>query len=103
MFKIIKWIVLAVISILIVGGLIVYFSLNGIIKNTIQTQATTSLNLQTTLGSANLSLFGGKLKLSNLDIGSPSGFAAPHMFSLNGVDVGVHYGQLRDDPIHVAE
>jgi len=103
MFKIIKWIVLAVVLLLILGALIVYFSINGIIKSTVQTQATNSLNLQTTLGGADLSLFGGKLSLSDLQIANPGGFSASKMFTLNGVDVGVKYGQLRDDPIHVAE
>jgi len=103
MFKIINWIVLAVVLLLILGALIVYFSINGIIKSTVQTQATNSLNLQTTLGGADLSLFGGKLSLSDLQIANPGGFSASKMFTLNGVDVGVKYGQLRDDPIHVAE
>jgi len=102
MLKIVKWVVLVVVLLVIIGGVIVYLSLDSIIKSEVQTQATNSLNLKTTLGSASLSLFGGKLNLSNLDIGSPAGFAAPHMFALNGVDVDVHYGQLRDDPIHIA-
>ena len=103
MFKIIKWIVLAVILLLIIGGLIFFFSLNGIVRSTVETQASSSTNLKTTLGGADVSIFGGKVSLSNLAVGSPAGFSAPQMLSLNGIDVGVKYGQLRDDPIRVAE
>ena len=85
----------------ILAGVIVYFSLDHIIKNTVQSQATSSLNLSTTLGSANLSLFGGKLNLSNLQIASPKGYSAPQMFDVGSTDLAVSYGQLRSDPVHV--
>ena len=64
MFKIIKWIVLAVILLLIIGGLIFFFSLNSIVRSTVETQASSSTNLKTTLGGADVSIFGGKVSLS---------------------------------------
>jgi hypothetical protein len=101
--KIIKWAVLIVLIIVIGGLLIVYFNLNHIIRTTVETQATASTNLKTTLGGVDLSLFGGKLNLSNLDVGSPKGFSAPEMMSLGGLDLAVNYSQLKSDPIHVAD
>ena len=47
-----------------------------------QTQASSSLNLTTTLGAAHLSILGESLTLDNLAIASPKGFTAPHMFDL---------------------
>lgn len=100
-----KWIrraIYAVVLLVVLVGVIVYLKIDGIIKSTVQTQATDSLNLQTTLGSANLSLFGGKLGLKQLDIASPQGFAAPHMLELGNTNVAVSYGELRKEPVHVA-
>lgn len=100
--KLIRRIILAVVVLIILAGVVVYFSLDHIIKNTVQSQATSSLNLNTTLGSANLSLFGGKLNLSNLQIASPKGYSAPQMLDVGSTDLAVSYGQLRSDPVHVA-
>lgn len=100
--KLIRRIVLAVVVLIVVALVILYLSLDHIIKNTVQSQASSSLNLPTTLGSANLSLFGGKLNLSNLQVASPKGFSAPQMLDVGSTDLAVSYGQLRSDPVHVA-
>src|SRR5690242_11264660 len=99
--RVIKWVVLIVLVLLIAGGLVVYFNLNGIVRKTVQDQATQQLGVQTTLGSANVGLFTGNVALNDLQISSPNGFAAPKMFTLGGTNVGVSYGQLRADPKHV--
>lgn len=99
--KIVKWIVLIALLVLIVIGVAVYFNLNGIIERTVETQATASLNLPTTLAGVKLSLFGGKLGLDDLEIGSPQGFTAPQMLALDGASVQVSYGQLRNDPVRI--
>ena len=99
--KVLKIGALVVVLLLIVGGLVVYFYLDHIVKRTIETQATKSLNLQTELGGASLSLFGGKLDLDNLRIASPQGFSAPQMLTLGEADVTVEYGQLDNNPVHV--
>ncbi|HEY8748252.1 MAG TPA: hypothetical protein VIM11_09780, partial [Tepidisphaeraceae bacterium] len=57
--------------------------------------------LQTDLGSAALSLFGGKLGLHQLQIASPQGYTAPHMLEVGDTNVEVNYGQLRSTPVHV--
>ena len=100
--KLFRRILLAIVLLVVIGVVILYFSLDHIIKSKIQSQATSSLNLQTTLNSARLSLFGGKLDLSELQIASPQGFSAPHMLELGDTKVAVSYGQLRKDPVHVA-
>jgi len=100
--KIIRRVVLAIVLLVVVGVFVLYKSLDHILKSAVETQATKSLNLQTTLGSASLSLFGGELKLDDLKIASPPGFAAPEMLTLGGSDLKVTYSQLRSQPIHVA-
>jgi len=59
--KWIKRIVIAVIALVIVALGIVYFSINAIIRSAVQTQASASLNVPTTLDSARLAIFGGSL------------------------------------------
>lgn len=99
--KILKWVVLAVVLLLIVGGLVLYFSLNGIVRSTVQKQTQNQLKVDTQLGSAKVSLFGGSLSLNDFALGSPKGFAAPRLFQLGQASVDVSYGQLRDDPIRI--
>ena len=99
--KWIKRIVLAVVLVIVIAVVVVFFSLDRIIKNQVQTQATNQLNLKTDLGGASLSLFGGKLGLHQLQIASPQGYTAPHMFEVGDTNVAVSYGQLRNQPVHV--
>lgn len=101
--KIVKYGILAIVLLLIIAGVIVYFSIDHIVKTTVESQATSSLNLPTTLGSARLALFGGTLKLNELQVGNPPGFTAPDMLSLGAADLTVNYGQLRSQPVHVSD
>lgn len=99
--KIVLRVVLALVLILVVavGGL--YFYRNSLIRSQVEKQATTSLGVPTTLGSANLGLFGGTLSLGDLKISSPKGYQAPQMFTLGELGLGVNYSDLRKDPIRV--
>lgn len=101
--KIVRRVALAVVLLLIIGVVVVVFSLDHIVKSAVESQATQQLNLKTTLSGASLSLTGGSLKLNDLEIASPPGFSAPQMMSLGQSTVTVSYGQLRNDPVHVAD
>lgn len=100
-FKTVRRLLLVLVLLVIVAVGVVWFYLDRIVKRTVETQATTSLNLPTSLGGASLSLIGGKVGLSDLQIASPPGFAAPNMLTLGKANVAVSYGQLRSDPMHV--
>lgn len=99
--KKLKWIVLAVVVIVVAAVIGVLVSIDSIVRKAVEVQATSSLDLQTTLGSANVSLLGGSLSLKDLQIASPPGFKADRMFTLAGVKVGVSLNQLRGDPIAI--
>ena len=99
-----KWIrriILAVVLVVIVVCVAIYMNIGRIIRTAVQTEASSSLNLQTTLDSVSLSLFGGKLGLHQLDIASPQGYSAPHMLEVGDTNLAVSYGQLRSDPVHI--
>ena len=101
--KKLKWIALVLVALVVLGGVIAYFTFNSVLRSTIERQAGKSLNLPTTLGSARLSLFGGSFSLGDLKIGSPAGFDAPEMLSLGGASVQVSYSELRKQPVRIAE
>jgi uncharacterized protein involved in outer membrane biogenesis len=95
-------IVIVLVVLLIVGVGALYFYRNSLIRSAVERQASESLGVKTTLGSANLGLFGGKLSLGNLKIGSPKGYSADEMFTLGELGLGVNYSDLRKDPVRVS-
>ncbi|HEV8379167.1 MAG TPA: hypothetical protein VGP99_09985, partial [Tepidisphaeraceae bacterium] len=99
--RLFRRIALAVVLLIIIALAVVYFNLNRIVKHEIEVQSTDSLNLQTQLASARLSIFGGKFSMNDLQIASPAGFSSPRMLQLEKGAVEVSYGQLRSDPIHI--
>jgi hypothetical protein len=101
--KYLKWIVLGVVAVVLIGLVVVYVNLNSIVRKTVQSQATASLNLQTTVGGASVNLFSGNVGLSDVKVDSPQGFDAPDMFTLGGTKVDVTYGELRKEPVRVDE
>jgi len=101
--KWIKRIVLLVAGLVAIALIALYFSLSGIIRSSIQEQTSQSLNVPATLASVALGLFGGTLQLSDLEIGSPPNFSFPHLFTVDGASVAVHYGQLMGNPVHVSK
>ncbi len=96
-------IALALVLLLVIGVAVLYVYRNSLIRSAVESQANTSLGVKTTLGSANLGLFGGTLSLGDLKIGSPNGYKADQMFTLNELGLGVNYGELRKEPIHVSK
>jgi hypothetical protein len=101
--KWVKRIVLMCVVLIVVALVAVYLSLNSIVRAVVQRQASASLGVPTTLGSARLSLTGGNVQLNDLVVTSPPKFSAPQLFSLGGIAVAVHYGQLTGEPIHVQQ
>ena len=99
--RLFRRITLAVVLLIIIALVILYFNLNRIIKHTIEVQSSDSLNLQTQLGSAHLAIFGGNFSMSDLQIASPTGFSAPRILQLDKGAVQVSYGELRSDPVHI--
>ncbi len=101
--KWIKRIVVVGVLLIVVAVAAVYLSINVIVRSVVQRQATASLGVPTTLGSARLSLAGGNVQLNDLLVGSPAKFTAPDTFTLGGIAVTVNYGQLTGTPIHIQQ
>ena len=99
--RVVKWTFLVLLLLIVAGGALLWVNLNRIVEHTVETQASTQLNLRTELDGAALSVFGGEVNLDDLRIASPEGFQAPQMFTLDNVDVNVKLGELRGDPVRV--
>src|SRR5687768_1340021 len=100
--RVFRWILLILLLVVVGGIAFLWINLNGIVRRTVEKQSASALNVDTKLGGANVSIFGGKVNLSDFTVGSPEGFVAPEMLSLGGIDVAVKLNELRNDPIHVA-
>jgi len=74
--RIVGRILLVIVILIVVGLIVLYVNLNGIVRRTVQTQSQASLNVPTKLESANVSLFGGEVALKGFEVGSPQGFKA---------------------------
>ena len=84
-FRILKWIVLAIVILVVIVVSVVFMKLDEIVRRTVETQAAASLNVPTMLQGASISLLGGSVKLSGFDLGSPTGFKSPQMMSLGEI------------------
>jgi hypothetical protein len=100
--RLIKWGVLGVVLLVVIVVAIVYFRLNSIVKYAVESQGTKQTNLTTQLDSASVGLFGGEVGLDDLKIANPPGFQAPHLLTLDGLNVKVPIRELRNNPKHVS-
>ncbi|MDB5327975.1 MAG: hypothetical protein JWM57_3544 [Phycisphaerales bacterium] len=99
--KLIKLVLALGLGVVVLVLLLVWLGLNSLVRRAVETGATTSLKVPTTLGSATLSPFGGSVGLSDLKVGSPAGFSSPQMFTLGHVGVSSSIGRLFGTPVRV--
>ena len=98
---VLKWTLLILLLLIVGGGALLYINLNRIVRAQVEKQSAAQLNVPTTLGGANVSLFGGDVSLSDFNVGSPTGFSADRMLSLGEVNVTSSINDLRGDPVRV--
>lgn len=86
--------------VLIVGGVVVmYMSLNSIIRSAVETYGPEVTKTEVKLGGVNVSPFTGSASLSNLLIGNPKGYKAPSAFKLGALRMSVDVGSLQSDKV----
>src|SRR3954449_12620844 len=100
--KVIKWGVLAVVLVIIAAVVGTYIYLDSIVKYAVETQGSKQMNLKTELDGASIGLLRGKVGLNDLKIANPPGFTAPHLFTMDGLDVNVPVSQLRGNPKRIS-
>lgn len=96
-----KLLILVVILVLLLVGAVigvVYYA-GSLAKEGIERGGTYALGVPTKVNSVNLGLLSGKLGISGLDIGNPSGFPSPHFLALGTGEVQVGLASLRESTI----
>jgi hypothetical protein len=101
--RIIKWGAIFIVVLVVAVGAIYYFYINSIVKTVVETQGSKQMNLKTELDGARVAIFGGEVGLDDLKIANPPGFTAPHLFTLDKIDVEAPLKQLRGNPKRVAK
>lgn len=86
--KILVFVALLILIVVIVG----LFSIDGLIRQAVQSQATSALGCKSRLADASLSLFAGKLALADLTIADPVGYGQGRLLTMKSchITVSVH-------------
>jgi len=88
---------LLVVLVLAVGGLLYY--VDSMAKQAIEYGGSEALGVATTLEQINISLLGGSVSLSGLDIANPSGFKKKTFLGLGAGEIAVSLGSLMSDTV----
>jgi len=101
--RVIKIACIAIPALIILVALIVFFTLNSIVKTGVETVAPKVTGTTVTLESVSISALTGKGTIKGLVIGNPEGFKTPHAFSLGTVRVDIDLPSLMSDKIIIEE
>lgn len=101
--KVIRNLLLWMLGLSGISALLIYLNLNRIVSHAIESSASSSLRLQTTVGGAHLSMRGGHITVKDLRIANPGGSSWPELLAIGRVDVTVSYDHLTDRPIRVGD
>src|ERR1700676_2913926 len=80
---------LAVFVLIVLALVVVFFSLNSIVKKSVETLGPEMTKVEVRLGSADISPFSGGGKLSKLFVGNPEGFKTTSSIQMGDIHVAV--------------
>lgn len=101
--KIIIRICAVLVLLVVIGLVVVFFSLNSIVKKAVETIGPKMTQVDVTLGAADISPFSGSGKLSKLIVGNPQGYTTPFAMKMDSIKVSVQLGSVTKDVIVVNE
>jgi uncharacterized protein involved in outer membrane biogenesis len=92
-----------VVALVIVVLVVLFFSLNTIVKKGVETVGPRLTKVEVRLDSADISPFSGSGRLSGLLVGNPDGFKTPLAIKVGSVKVAVEIGSVLSDTIVIDE
>ena len=101
--KMLARIVLVILFLIVIAGVVVFFSIDGIIKSEVQSRAAQALGVPTYLQNASLNIFGGSLTLNGLAIANPHGYQGKYMLTMGTGTVTVDTGSLLKSTVEIPE
>ena len=90
---------LAATLVLVVGVLVVVWSLDSIVKGAIERYGSTATKVAVRADSVGLSLLGGSAVISDLTVANPSGFSSANVFRLGKIQLLIDCGTIRSNPL----
>lgn len=97
-----RWKILMGLVVVVIAALVaVAVSLDGIAKVGLEKGATAALGTETTVGSVDLGVLSGSLRLSEMAVANPEGYPEGYLFKLADADMSLEIGSLLSDTIHV--
>lgn len=101
--KFIKYTLLALLLLIVVAVAGTWFYLDTIVKKTVNKYGSQIIGTEVNLESFKLNPFNGSLNIGGLTIGNPSGYSAPKLLTLGGINVKVDPKSLFSDTIVVED
>ena len=101
--KLIVRILIGVVALVLVALVVIFFSLNSIVKKGVETVGPKLTKVDVRLGSAKLSPFSGSGQLTKLFVGNPEGYKTPSAIQVGDVKMGVEVGSLFSNTLAVDE
>ena len=101
--KILIGLAVSLLIVLLVGLLVLGFSLNGIVKRGVETYGPKFTKVSVQLSQVKLSPFSGSGEINGLVVGNPEGFSAPHAISVGTARLVVAPASLMSDKVVVKE
>ena len=101
--KILFRVFIGIVALLVIAVVVVFFSINSIVKKGVETVGPEITKVKVTLGAADISPLSGKGKLTKLFIGNPDGFKSPSAMEFGSIEVGVKIGSVLSDTVIINE
>lgn len=101
--RLLKVVLIAVPLTVIVVGIVLFMSLNRLIKAGIETVGPRVLQTAVTVESVKISPLSGKGRISRLVVGNPDGFKTTSAFELDNIAVAVDLGSLKSGNVVIDE
>lgn len=101
MFRKLKWYGIIGLTLFSIIAIILIITLDSIVKKQIVVQSSAALNVPVSLGAAHVSIMSESVGLLRLNVGSPQGFSAPSMLTLDAVHTDLNVAHLRAQPLTV--
>ena len=98
---VLKWVLIVIAAVIVLGIVVFLVAGNQLLKIGITKGASSALKVPVELGSINLSVLGGSVKLKDLVVSNPAGYELPTLMKLGGADVKVNIGSLMGDKVEI--
>ncbi len=81
----------------------VFSSLDGIVKNAIETYGSEATGTQVSVANVKIALKSGAGKISGLNVGNPKGYSASNVFELGEISTKIDTGTVTENPVIIDE